>query len=88
MGSRRLCRLPISAHVPDLPESRADRAAHPWERNNLVEAALNDPLLVELDTDLCQRLLRWMQTTDDPLLRGRVASPYHAHALAALRGRP
>ena len=48
---------------------------------------MNDPVLDKEDADMRQRLLRWMQTTDDPLLRGPVASPYYADALGALRGR-
>jgi arylsulfatase A-like enzyme len=58
-----------------------DLAADPWEQHNLADT----PDVDAIQADLRQRLLRWMTETDDPLLRGPVASPYYADALARLR---
>jgi N-sulfoglucosamine sulfohydrolase len=52
----------------------------PWEQRN---RAL-DPALEEVRQDLARRLQTWMRETDDPLLRGPVASPYFASALGEL----
>ena len=41
--------------------------------------------MLELQTDLRERLLRWMQDTDDPLLHGPPASPFFQDALSRLR---
>lgn len=58
-----------------------DLQADPWEETNLADL----PEMATLQASLRQRLLRWMEETDDPLLRGPVTSPYLAHALARLR---
>jgi len=58
-----------------------DLASDPWEESNLAEA----PEFAQLRADLAQRLLRWMEQTADPLLRGPVVSPYLANALGQLR---
>jgi arylsulfatase A-like enzyme len=53
----------------------------PWEQRNLA----GQPEMAAKEADLRQRLLRWMAETEDPLLRGPVASPYYADALQHLR---
>ncbi|HEV7666392.1 MAG TPA: sulfatase [Chloroflexota bacterium] len=63
------------------PVELYDLQADQWEQRNLADA----PHVAALQTDLRQRLLGWMAETDDPLLRGPVASPYYADALARLR---
>ena len=51
-----------------------------WEQRNLAE----DPAYAAVQSDLHQRLLDWMRTTDDPLLRGPVSSPYYADTVGWL----
>jgi hypothetical protein len=51
-----------------------------WEQHNLAD----DPEYADILSDLSQRLLAWMRSTDDPLLRGPVPSPYYADAVARL----
>ena len=58
-----------------------DLSSDPWEQQNLA----GQLELTQTEADLRQRLLLWMQRTDDPLLRGPVASPYYADALRRLR---
>ena len=58
-----------------------DLTADRWEQHNLAGL----PESASLEADLQQRLLKWMQSTDDPLLEGPVASPYYAEALARVR---
>jgi arylsulfatase A-like enzyme len=58
-----------------------DLHADPWEQRNLAD----HPEVAPIQAALRQRLLRWMEQTDDPLLRGPVASPYYADALNRLR---
>jgi arylsulfatase A-like enzyme len=58
-----------------------DLQADPWEQHNLADR----PEMATIQADLRRRLLRWMEQTDDPLLRGPVASPYSADALTRLR---
>jgi arylsulfatase A-like enzyme len=67
------------------PVELYDLSSDPWEQHNL--AGSTEPSLDETQADLRERLLRWMEATDDPLLRGPVTSPYYADALDALRGR-
>jgi N-sulfoglucosamine sulfohydrolase len=69
----------ITPHRPHL--ELYDLAADPAEMHNLS----GQPEVAEVERDLRQRLLRWMETTDDPILRGPVASPYYHEALAMLR---
>jgi arylsulfatase A-like enzyme len=51
-----------------------------WEQRNLAD----DPDYADIQSDLRQRLLHWMHSTDDPLLRGPVPSPYYADAIGRL----
>jgi hypothetical protein len=57
-----------------------DLVADPGEQTNLA----GRPEVAALEADLRGRLLRWMRDTDDPLLRGPVASPYYYEALRRL----
>jgi arylsulfatase A-like enzyme len=57
-----------------------DLVADPGEQTNLAGC----PEVAALEADLRGRLLRWMRDTDDPLLRGPVASPYYYEALRRL----
>jgi len=43
------------------------------EKNNLIE----NPEYQSVRKDLTQRLLKWMQETDDPLLKGAITSPFY-----------
>ena len=63
------------------PVELYDLQADPWEQRNLADRAE----VSTIQADLGQRLLVWMEQTDDPLLRGPVASPYYADALNRLR---
>jgi arylsulfatase A-like enzyme len=58
-----------------------DLTMDPWEQMNLS----GRPEMVNVETNLRQRLLRWMRETDDPLLKGPVASPYYHETLTRLR---
>ena len=64
------------------PVELYDLLADPWEQHNLA----GDPAVASVQADLRQRLLRWMNVTDDPLLHGPLASPYYSAALASLAG--
>ena len=57
-----------------------DLEADPHERDNRID----DPALAAVAADLKRALVDWMRATDDPLLRGPVASPYRHAAMAAL----
>ncbi len=59
-----------------------DLQRDPWERTNLTDSAAVEGA----QTDLLRRLLRWMEETDDPLLRAPVTSPFLSDAHARLRG--
>lgn len=59
------------AERPLAPEALYDVVLDPGEANNLAGAAAYQAILDEMRA----RLERWMQATDDPLLRGRVAAP-------------
>jgi arylsulfatase A-like enzyme len=63
------------------PVELYDLQADPWEQHNLAD----QPEVSTIQADLGRRLLVWMEQTDDPLLRGPVASPYYADALNRLR---
>ena len=52
-----------------------DLESDPLEKNNLIE----DPEYQSVREDLAQRLLKWMQETDDPLLKGAIISPFYRH---------
>jgi arylsulfatase A-like enzyme len=66
------------------PVELYDLQTDPWERTNLAQVAEVQAVL----SDLRQRLLAWMEQTQDPLLVGPVASPYYSDALARLRAEP
>ncbi|MBA2667535.1 MAG: sulfatase [Trueperaceae bacterium] len=57
-----------------------DLLEDPGERRNRID----DPALAHVATELKAELIAWMQRTDDPVLRGPVASPYRHAAFAAL----
>jgi arylsulfatase A-like enzyme len=59
-----------------------DLVDDPWEQHNLVSRRE----MASVESELRERLLNWMHTTDDPLLRGPVGSPYYAHAVSWLTG--
>jgi len=61
-------------------EELYDLQADPWELNDLAA----DPAHRGVIEDMRRRLVRWMRATDDPLLRGPVASPYYARKLEEL----
>ena len=63
------------------PRELYDLETDPWEQDNLA----GTPNLATVEQDLNLRLLNWMQSTNDPLLNGPVASPYYTEALAHLR---
>jgi arylsulfatase A-like enzyme len=62
------------------PVELYDLREDPWEHENLA----GTPEYAAVEADLRQRLLGWMRSTHDPLLRGPVSSPYYADALAHL----
>lgn len=66
------------------PVELYDLADDAWEQRNLAD----QPELAQIQAELAQRLLAWMEATHDPLLGGPVASPYRADALARLHGAP
>ena len=57
-----------------------DLVNDPGETINLA----GKPEYRAVERDLKAQLIDWMRATDDPILDGAVASPYHAAALAAL----
>lgn len=57
-----------------------DLQSDPNETINLA----NDPAYATIRDELRERLLAWMQATDDPLLKGPVSSPYYARAMRQL----
>jgi hypothetical protein len=57
-----------------------DLAADPDEQHNLADDPASQAILAELK----HKLLNWMTVTDDPLLQGAVASPYHTRAIELL----
>jgi arylsulfatase A-like enzyme len=65
-----------------LTQERPDLQMDSVERENLAgQAAYHD-----IERDLRQRLLAWMQATGDPLLEGPIASPYYDEAKRLLLG--
>ncbi len=68
-----------------------DLVADPWEQHDLLEdpwdgvAAPKNPALQAVFRDLCDRLMRHLQKTDDPILQGAITGLHHRHAIEALR---
>lgn len=58
-----------------------DLEADPVERVNLS----GKPEVAEIERTLRRRLLAWMEETDDPLLKGPVASPFYYETMRQLR---
>jgi len=52
----------------------------PLEHHNLID----DPAYAEIFDDLRQRLLAWMEETQDPILQGPIKSPFYDHGKAQL----
>jgi N-sulfoglucosamine sulfohydrolase len=69
----------ITQHRPHI--ELYDLHADTHEQHNLA----GQPEYVDIERDLKQRLLRWMEDTGDPILQGPVPSPYYHDALAKLR---
>jgi arylsulfatase A-like enzyme len=63
---------------PVEPERLYDLVYDPNETHNLVYRVAGNPALGEVLLDMRGRLDRWMQETDDPLLRGPVPAPSDA----------
>jgi arylsulfatase A-like enzyme len=66
---------------PGMPFELYDLETDPLERETLVARAET----AELETDLKARLAAWMRETDDPLLKGPVASPFYHRVVAELQ---
>ena len=79
-------RSPITATMVDeiaaerSPLELYDLAADPDE----VENRIGDPALAQVEDELKRELVAWMRRTDDPILDGPIASPYHHAARRAL----
>jgi arylsulfatase A-like enzyme len=69
---------PAMLYTPDI--ELYDLRADPAENRNLA----GDPAWANLRQELLARLKRHMVETDDPLLRGAVASPQHSRAITLL----
>jgi N-sulfoglucosamine sulfohydrolase len=54
----------------------------PVERQNLIGQAA----YADVERDLRERLINWMQSTNDPLLNGPISSPYYNEAKRLLLG--
>ncbi|GAC1320657.1 MAG: hypothetical protein NVSMB2_16750 [Chloroflexota bacterium] len=76
----------IAAQWSDVrpPIELYDLSTDPWEQHNLA----TEPDLAPIRTQLRDRLRTWMETTDDPLLRGPIASPYYHDSMTWLRATP
>ena len=59
-----------------------DLTIDPDEMNNRA----GDVEYADILEDLRQRLFQWMQDTDDPILKGPIASPYYTRAISQLKG--
>lgn len=57
-----------------------DLQTDPLERHNLA----GQPEMADVEAGLKGRLLRWMESTGDPILKGPVPSPYYFEALRQL----
>jgi N-sulfoglucosamine sulfohydrolase len=66
-----------------VPIELYDLVNDPQERTNLA----GQPSLADIETDLRDRLLYWMQATRDPILDGPIPSPYYQHVLDWLTSR-
>jgi N-sulfoglucosamine sulfohydrolase len=53
----------------------------PQERTNLA----GQPHLAVIERHFLEQLLRWMEETDDPILKGPIASPYYEKAIGLIR---
>lgn len=79
-------RSPITAQMVDEiaqerpPLELYDLQEDPHERHNRID----DPALAGVASGLKRALVEWMRRTNDPLLEGPVASPYHHAARRAL----
>jgi len=58
-----------------------DLRTDPWEQKDLA----GEGAYAEARNELAARLLRFMEATRDPLLRGAVTSPHHRNTVALLR---
>ncbi|HSM57241.1 MAG TPA: sulfatase [Candidatus Sulfomarinibacteraceae bacterium] len=58
-----------------------DLHSDPWEKRNLAGSAQ----CAQVKQDLSRLLVEWMRSTDDPLLRGPIPSPFYEQAVAGLR---
>ncbi len=70
----------IATHRPHI--ELYDLQADPNEQHNLA----GQSEVAAIERDLKQRLLDWMESTNDPILQGPVPSPYYHDALNMLRG--
>ena len=86
------CRLvPVPFNMTDSPPGREkcpvvqlfDLETDPLEFNDLAE----DLAYAEIRKDLSDRLWAWMESVDDPSLRGPLPSPYYEEAIAEYRSR-
>lgn len=72
--------------IPQVVEPRSqefelyDLYLDPWEQQNLA----GRPEVAEIERELKGRLVEWMRETEDPLLRGPVASPFYYRTLRDL----
>ncbi len=66
---------------PAAPFELYDLERDPQERENLA----GRPESAEVERDLKRRLADWMRETEDPLLRGPVASPFYYRTLRELQ---
>jgi len=57
-----------------------DLEEDPWETNNLVR----DPAYSDIKQEMRRRLARWMIDTDDPMVDGPIASPFHRRQMQRL----
>jgi len=69
------CYLPPEALAPRPMEELYDLETDSAELTNLAD----DPALADVKTDLADRLQRWMEATDDPLLTGSIPAPTGAN---------
>lgn len=57
-----------------------DLEKDPWETNNLVF----DPGYADIKKEMRRKLARWMIDTEDPLIDGPIASPFHRRQMQRL----